>query len=79
MNKDAESHRKYFPNSRKARPNARKTNPKVLLVTPAKRPNFELRHPVPRKNLRRFAMQWINPDFCDLRLGFEVTAYVYVR
>ncbi|AFM33317.1 MAG TPA: pyrroloquinoline quinone precursor peptide PqqA [Pseudomonas sp.] len=24
-------------------------------------------------------MQWINPDFCDLRLGFEVTAYVYVR
>ncbi|WP_376749189.1 pyrroloquinoline quinone precursor peptide PqqA [Stutzerimonas nitrititolerans] len=24
-------------------------------------------------------MQWIVPDFCDLRLGFEVTAYVYVR
>ncbi|HCG37500.1 MAG: coenzyme PQQ precursor peptide PqqA [Pseudomonadales bacterium 32-61-5] len=24
-------------------------------------------------------MQWINPEFCDLRLGFEVTAYVYVR
>ncbi|MES2012902.1 MAG: pyrroloquinoline quinone precursor peptide PqqA [Methylotenera sp.] len=24
-------------------------------------------------------MQWIEPDFCDLRLGFEVTAYVYVR
>ncbi len=24
-------------------------------------------------------MQWIDPDFCDLRLGFEVTAYVYVR
>ncbi|MHA6637244.1 pyrroloquinoline quinone precursor peptide PqqA [Stutzerimonas frequens] len=29
--------------------------------------------------MRRCAMQWINPDFCDLRLGFEVTAYVYVR
>lgn len=28
---------------------------------------------------RRYAMQWIDPDFCDLRLGFEVTAYVYVR
>ncbi|HAF90913.1 MULTISPECIES: pyrroloquinoline quinone precursor peptide PqqA [Gammaproteobacteria] len=24
-------------------------------------------------------MQWIDPEFCDLRLGFEVTAYVYVR
>ncbi|WP_430381548.1 pyrroloquinoline quinone precursor peptide PqqA [Stutzerimonas stutzeri] len=24
-------------------------------------------------------MQWIDPNFCDLRLGFEVTAYVYVR
>ncbi|WP_376747475.1 pyrroloquinoline quinone precursor peptide PqqA [Stutzerimonas nitrititolerans] len=24
-------------------------------------------------------MQWIDPDFCDLRLGFEVTEYVYVR
>ncbi|NRF46155.1 pyrroloquinoline quinone precursor peptide PqqA [Pseudomonas stutzeri] len=24
-------------------------------------------------------MQWIDPDFCDLRLGFEVTAYVYER
>ncbi|MBA1233677.1 pyrroloquinoline quinone precursor peptide PqqA [Pseudomonas sp. s199] len=24
-------------------------------------------------------MQWSDPDFCDLRLGFEVTAYVYVR
>ncbi|MBU3057888.1 MULTISPECIES: pyrroloquinoline quinone precursor peptide PqqA [Gammaproteobacteria] len=24
-------------------------------------------------------MQWIDPAFCDLRLGFEVTAYVYVR
>ncbi|AGA86806.1 MULTISPECIES: pyrroloquinoline quinone precursor peptide PqqA [Pseudomonadaceae] len=29
--------------------------------------------------MRRYAMQWIDPDFCDLRLGFEVTAYVYVR
>jgi len=24
-------------------------------------------------------MQWIEPAFCDIRLGFEVTAYVYVR
>jgi len=24
-------------------------------------------------------MQWLEPDFCDLRLGFEVTAYVYTR
>ncbi|MBW6389904.1 pyrroloquinoline quinone precursor peptide PqqA [Halomonas sp. MCCC 1A17488] len=24
-------------------------------------------------------MQWVDPAFCDLRLGFEVTAYVYVR
>ncbi len=25
------------------------------------------------------AMQWVKPAWCDLRLGFEVTAYVYVR
>ncbi|MBC9071722.1 pyrroloquinoline quinone precursor peptide PqqA [Thauera sp. CAU 1555] len=24
-------------------------------------------------------MQWIEPAYCDIRLGFEVTAYVYVR
>jgi len=24
-------------------------------------------------------MKWIRPEWCDLRLGFEVTAYVYVR
>ncbi|MFC5429706.1 MULTISPECIES: pyrroloquinoline quinone precursor peptide PqqA [Burkholderiaceae] len=24
-------------------------------------------------------MTWENPAFCDIRLGFEVTAYVYVR
>jgi pyrroloquinoline quinone biosynthesis protein A len=24
-------------------------------------------------------MNWIDPAYCDLRLGFEVTAYVYVR
>ncbi|WP_417531843.1 pyrroloquinoline quinone precursor peptide PqqA [Marinobacter lipolyticus] len=24
-------------------------------------------------------MKWTEPDFKDLRLGFEVTAYVYVR
>lgn len=30
-------------------------------------------------NLRREIMKWSEPAFCDLRLGFEVTAYVYVR
>ncbi|WP_109016115.1 pyrroloquinoline quinone precursor peptide PqqA [Novimethylophilus kurashikiensis] len=24
-------------------------------------------------------MQWLEPNYCDVRLGFEVTAYVYVR
>ncbi len=24
-------------------------------------------------------MKWTDPAFCDIRLGFEVTAYVYVR
>jgi pyrroloquinoline quinone biosynthesis protein A len=24
-------------------------------------------------------MQWVDPAFCDIRLGFEVTAYVFVR
>ena len=24
-------------------------------------------------------MQWTDPAYCDIRLGFEVTAYVYVR
>ncbi|WP_219324335.1 pyrroloquinoline quinone precursor peptide PqqA [Methylovirgula sp. HY1] len=24
-------------------------------------------------------MNWIAPEYCDVRLGFEVTAYVYVR
>lgn len=24
-------------------------------------------------------MQWIDPAYCDIRLGFEVTAYVYVH
>lgn len=23
--------------------------------------------------------QWVEPAYCDVRLGFEVTAYVYVR
>jgi len=22
---------------------------------------------------------WVVPQYCDVRLGFEVTAYVYVR
>ncbi|HJO88855.1 MAG: pyrroloquinoline quinone precursor peptide PqqA [Alphaproteobacteria bacterium] len=24
-------------------------------------------------------MNWVDPSYCDLRLGFEVTAYAYVR
>jgi coenzyme PQQ precursor peptide PqqA len=28
---------------------------------------------------RRLAMTWDTPAFCEIRLGFEVTAYVYVR
>jgi coenzyme PQQ precursor peptide PqqA len=23
--------------------------------------------------------KWVAPAYCDVRLGFEVTAYVYVR
>lgn len=23
--------------------------------------------------------KWTDPSYCDIRLGFEVTAYVYVR
>ena len=35
---------------------------------------------VPSSNLTRSStMQWNDPAFCDIRLGFEVTAYVYVR
>ncbi len=28
---------------------------------------------------REYVMKWIVPDYCDIRLGFEVTAYAYVR
>lgn len=28
---------------------------------------------------RRLNMEWIDPAYSDIRLGFEVTAYVYVR
>ena len=28
---------------------------------------------------KEYDMQWIDPAYCDIRLGFEVTAYVYVR
>ncbi len=31
------------------------------------------------KLLRSNTMQWTDPAYCDIRLGFEVTAYVYVR
>lgn len=29
--------------------------------------------------IEEFDMQWIDPAYADIRLGFEVTAYVYVR
>jgi coenzyme PQQ precursor peptide PqqA len=29
--------------------------------------------------LEESTMLWTDPAFCDIRLGFEVTAYVYVR
>lgn len=28
---------------------------------------------------RRQDMNWQTPAYCEIRLGFEVTAYVYVR
>jgi len=28
---------------------------------------------------RRLVMTWETPAYCEIRLGFEVTAYVYVR
>jgi pyrroloquinoline quinone biosynthesis protein A len=28
---------------------------------------------------KEISMKWVEPAYCDLRLGFEVTAYVYVR
>ncbi len=34
---------------------------------------------LPFRDKRRLDMTWENPAFCEIRLGFEVTAYVYVR
>ncbi len=80
LNKGVCPERKFFCNARKARPKGGKTNPKVLLAHLPKRLSFGVRHRFsPQHPMRRYAMQWIDPDFCDLRLGFEVTAYVYVR
>lgn len=28
---------------------------------------------------RRYTMIWETPAYCEIRLGFEVTAYVYTR
>lgn len=28
---------------------------------------------------RGVTLTWVAPAYCDVRLGFEVTAYVYVR
>ncbi|GEM_PF-3915744 len=30
-------------------------------------------------HLENAMKEWIDPAYCDVRLGFEVTAYVYVR
>lgn len=69
-----------FFHATKTRPNAQKNGPKVSLVERQKRLSFGPQHWFSQNVcLRRYAMQWIDPDFCDLRLGFEVTAYVYVR
>ena len=32
-----------------------------------------------RSTKGEIAMQWMTPAYCDIRLGFEVTAYAYVR
>jgi coenzyme PQQ precursor peptide PqqA len=34
---------------------------------------------LPPPTLEETDMQWIDPAYADIRLGFEVTAYVYVR
>ncbi|MDV7398423.1 pyrroloquinoline quinone precursor peptide PqqA, partial [Arthrospira platensis SPKY1] len=39
------------------------------VAAPVRPPSFQ----------RRPIMQWTDPAYCDIRLGFEVTAYVYVR
>jgi len=33
----------------------------------------------PHQKSRRYTMIWENPAYCEIRLGFEVTAYVYTR
>jgi pyrroloquinoline quinone biosynthesis protein A len=30
-------------------------------------------------SFKEMLMTWETPAYCELRLGFEVTAYVYVR
>jgi pyrroloquinoline quinone biosynthesis protein A len=35
--------------------------------------------PLLNGNAGSLTMKWVKPDFCDVRLGFEVTAYVFVR
>ncbi|WP_428623704.1 pyrroloquinoline quinone precursor peptide PqqA [Sedimenticola sp.] len=32
-----------------------------------------------KSNHEENVMKWETPDFCELRMGFEVTAYVYTR
>jgi pyrroloquinoline quinone biosynthesis protein A len=32
-----------------------------------------------RPSFKESFMTWETPAYCELRLGFEVTAYVYVR
>jgi pyrroloquinoline quinone biosynthesis protein A len=42
-------------------------------------PGLRSRRPDQSSNQGDIPMQWIEPAYCDIRLGFEVTAYVYVR
>ncbi|MDX9706656.1 MAG: pyrroloquinoline quinone precursor peptide PqqA [Azospira sp.] len=34
---------------------------------------------MPLRQSGRHVMNWETPAYCEIRLGFEVTAYVYVR
>lgn len=49
----------------------------VVLSTIPPEPGFV--RLLPKSNQGGIPMQWIDPAYCDIRLGFEVTAYVYVR
>ena len=70
------SHSHEIPEGRFAIP-PKRLGPVVSTMT-SRRGRRPAAVPVPL-NLKEITMQWIDPAFCDIRLGFEVTAYVYVR